>query len=229
MPSKISYPVNYDFGTNWDTKIKPFLDHPKIKRAIRKGVNDYLSMFPTNERYKENTVPAYYSSKDGHMTLMDRKSEELFDVLRKLNLLPKKLLKLEKLMYTCDEDDADNYGDKYFEMRMKFMNKFFTWDMVKYDLETYYLSGSCHWYAPTFELELARLVEPNEKWRIRTGEDHTTVINENNTKVFDLLYWASDERLENYVFGDEIENPDPTLGGKAAFIDSQRKISQTKV
>ena len=42
----MSYPINYDFGINWDTRIKPHLDNPKIKKAIQKGVNDYLKNFP---------------------------------------------------------------------------------------------------------------------------------------------------------------------------------------
>ena len=33
------YPINYDFGYNWDTKIVPYLTNSKIKKAIRKGVN----------------------------------------------------------------------------------------------------------------------------------------------------------------------------------------------
>ena len=41
----MNYPINYDFGANWNDKIKPFLDNPKIKRAIRKGINDYLDQF----------------------------------------------------------------------------------------------------------------------------------------------------------------------------------------
>jgi hypothetical protein len=71
------YPINYDFGKNWQTVIKPFLDNPIILRAIRRGVNDYLSGYPTQKRYKKNTCPASYSSSDCYYMLMDRRQEEM--------------------------------------------------------------------------------------------------------------------------------------------------------
>lgn len=214
----MSYPKNYDFGKKWNKKIKSHLDNPIIKKAIRKGVNDYLKNFPTKRKYVPNTIPADYSSKDAYMMIIDRKREELLEELRESNSLPKKFLRLEKKMRHTD--DCEELATEHLEMMDKILNPYFTWDKVKYDLETYYLSGACHWYAPTFELELAKLVEPNENWYVRSGEDHTTVINEDETKLFDLLYWCDGDRFDNYLFGDPIKKKDPTRGGKAAYIDS---------
>lgn len=217
------YPINFDFGQHWESKIKPHLDDPRVKRAYRRGVNNYLNNWENNiKKYKRNTAPANYSSKDYYCMLRDRQEDIIIDQLRQEGNLPKKYLDLE---HGNDDDDDDDNSDKWFEMREKILKPYFTWDKIKYKLETYYLSGGCHWYAPTFELTLARLVEPDERWRVRTSDKHTTVINHNNTKIFDLLYWVCNNRLENYLFGDPIpENKvDPTLGGKDAYEDSTLK------
>ena len=66
------------------------------------------------------------------------------------------------------------------------------------------------------------MVEPGEVWLVQVGEDHTTAINREHTKVFDLLYWCCHGRLENYMFGDSIEKKDP-VGGLSAYIDSLDK------
>lgn len=90
------YPINYDFSKNWDTKIKPFLDDPKVIRALTRGVNGYLANWPNQKKYKKNTCPANYSSKDGYMMLMDRKRELKMKELRKAKQLPQDFLDLEK-------------------------------------------------------------------------------------------------------------------------------------
>ena len=222
------YPINYDFGNNWNKKIVPHLNNPKIKAAIKEGINDYLDQFPLcKKRYKPNTAPADYSSRDAYMTTLDEKWERMFWALRENNMVPKNILNIEKKIaeYDSDNDDGidiDDLGYEHMVAEFKFRDEYFTWDHIKDDLETYHLCGGCHWYNPTFGLELAKLVEPKEKWRVRMGTNHTTVINKAGTKVFDLLYWgANDERMNNYLFGDEIKNPDPTMGGKDAYINSE--------
>jgi hypothetical protein len=220
-----TFPVNYDFGANWEEKIVPLLDHPKIKNAIRRGVNTYLANFPKcKEKYVEGKVPATYSSKDWYCcTFMDRRREELFEQLRRDGEMPKKFLRLERRFNKMEEDDPlyDDTSMLYMQMEDDIHSTYFGWDVTKNELASYVLSGSCFWWAPTFELALAKLVEPDEKWRVRVGKCHATVINKNNTKVFDLLYWASlNGQLENYFFGDPLEKIDPTLGGEQAFLDS---------
>ena len=206
----MKYPINYDFGKNWNDKIIPFLDNPKIIKSIRKGVND----FSNKKVYKKNTAPAFYTSSDAYATLIMEQEEIILNQLRESNTLPKEYLDLEK------EDDDDD-DEKLYNMREKILEPYFTWDNIKNKLETYVLHHSCFYWAPTFEITLARLVMPEEKWRVQSGDNHATVINENNTKVFDLLYWASiDGRLYNYLFGKKMDKIDKTLGGKQAYLDS---------
>src|SRR5438094_804228 len=131
----MKYPINYDFGKNWETKIKPFLDHPLIKKAIRKGVNDYLSNFPTKKRYKKNTPPADYSSKDAYAMIMDRKRKNLFKKLKESNKISKEYLEFKKkLSDNADSSDEDDWII-LFEMKEEILDPYFTWDKIKYDLE----------------------------------------------------------------------------------------------
>lgn len=213
------YPINYDFGKHWKDNIVLVLDHPKVQSAIRKGVNEYLSIFPTKKKYLQYTAPADYSSKDGYMMITDRQRKKMLKMLRMKSLLPKKFLTLEKKVRESEDDD-DDLWIKLEEMKDKILEPYFSWDKIKNNLETYYLSGSCHWWAPTFELTLAKLVMPNETWKVQFGKAHTTVLNKSKTKVFDLLYWCDNDRLENYLFGDPILEVDPTFGGKSAYLDS---------
>ena len=223
----MKYPINYDFGNKWDTDVVPHLSNPKIKKAIAKGVKSYLSIYPAcTRKYKQNTAPASYSSKDAYVSILDKKWKYMLRALRYNKMVPKIIINLEKEIaeYDSDDDDdvdIDDLGYDHMVLEDNFRRKFFTWNDIKDDLETYYISGACFWWAPTFELELAKLVDPDETWYVRESGKHATVINEDDTKIFDLLYWVGDtDRLDNYMFGKEIEHRDPTLGGKDAYLDS---------
>ena len=147
---------------------------------------------------------------------MERREEILLKQLRKEMKLPKEYLQLERKVKKAEDDD-DEYWIELMDMKDEILKPYFSWDNIKEDLETYYLSGSCHWANRTYGLALARLVEPTEKWRVLSGKQHTTIINKNNTKIFDLLYWGINGRLENHMFGDKIKKQDPTFGGKSAY------------
>ena len=66
----VKYPINYDFGGNWLTKIVPVLDNPKIMNSIKRGINAYLRNFPNcKKKFQLGTVPSSYSSKDNDKRL----------------------------------------------------------------------------------------------------------------------------------------------------------------
>ena len=115
------------------------------------------------------------------------------------------------------EDDGTSLREKrklLDKMREADLAPYVAWDKIKYELETYYVSGACHTYNAVFGLALARMVEPDEIWKVRRGTTHTTVVNKDHTKVFDILYWCSfDNRLENYMFGEPVKGDDSTMGG----------------
>lgn len=216
----MQYPINYDFGANWKSKIVPHLDDPRIKKALQVGIDHYLSGFPFKRKYKKNTCPANYSSRDHYCMLMDRKGEIYINKLEKEGKLPKKYMNLKSKINKDDDDYT-----KLFFMEEKIKEPLYKWKNIKYDLESYHLSGSCHSYAPTFELTLARIVEPEEKWFVRTSDVHSTVINEEETKIFDLLYWVCFGDIDKYMFGDKMKHEDNTLGGKTAYLDSKAESS----
>jgi hypothetical protein len=212
-------PVNYDFGKHWNTKIVPLLDHPAIKKAIKAGVNSYLLSVPTREKYQRDTPPARYATADWYDSLMMRKRDHLLEKLRQEGKLPAEYLVLEDLVkiQKPEEDDGEQ-GLQLLELQARILEPYTGWDAIKHDIESYCLFRGCHWYNPTFCLTLARLAEPHEAWTILAGNKHTTIINKSRTKVFDLQFWAFDGRIETYLFGDKIENEDPTMGGKEAYL-----------
>jgi hypothetical protein len=215
----MKYPINYDFGKHWNTKIKPLLDLPRVQKSLEKGINDYLSRGLSGKKYKKNTCPANYSSDNCYAQLMMRKRENILERLEEEGKLPERYLELKNTNLE-EEDDYEDLTEEYWDLEQEILKPYFEWNIIKYDLETYYIHNSCHWTNPTFGLTLAKLVEPNEKWMVRRGDEHTTVINKEKTKVFDILYWGIDDRLENHIFGDVIEKEDKTLGGKEAYLNS---------
>lgn len=231
------YPINYDFGKNWKSKIVPFLDHPDIKKACREGIERSREIYHYNGSDACNPIPAYHSFNDGYSQFMERKRDILYKKLKRKGKIPQKLLNLEKKYksYERDEEKSDDeICDAYCDFDLEksyFLEKYFTWYNVRYDIESYCISGACHAWAPTFELTLAKLVEPNEEWRVLRNHMHSTVINKDDTKVFDLIYWAFiNGRLETYVFGDKPYKKikDKTLGGKKAFLKSIPELCSCK-
>ena len=75
-------PINYDFGKNWNEKIVPYLNNPKLKRKIKEGVNDFVHNNPSL-MYELRTVPASYTSSDAYACLLDRIQEKYLDMLER--------------------------------------------------------------------------------------------------------------------------------------------------
>ena len=240
-------PVNFDFGRDWDNKVVPHLDHPRIKSAITKGVNNFLkTCWDGKDRYKEGTSPASHTNSDGFVMLMDRIADRRMNELKRQGLGVVGGMSAHRDNDDNDDDNDDEEGDELTEeaQEAKEEAKFKAYNEAREKLETdelsfaktrhkiyhYVLFHSCHWWARTFELELARLVEPNERWRIRSGPKHTTVVNRGDTKVFDLLFWAAiGGRLQHHLFGDALIEScdlDVTLGGAEAYRDSFSKASR---
>lgn len=149
----------------------------------------------------------------------------MIEKLRTEGKLPRRYLKLEKQWEEAGELEFDLISQldyKIIKIKREIFKPYLGWHAIKYNLESYLLFRGCHEWAPTFELTLAKLVEPDEEWYVRSGERHSTVINKSETKVFDLLYWRVG-RIENYMFGDPLKDDviaDTTFGGKLAFINS---------
>jgi hypothetical protein len=209
------YPINYNFALYWQHTIVPLLDHPDVLKAIQRCAITYIKARGLNRLYHPDTPLASYTSSDCYYTLMEQKAEKY---LKRIELPPRHA-ELRAMMESDDNDALE----EFLELEEQLSEPIRQWSNIKYNIESYYLIGACHWYAPTVMLTLARLVDPKEKWIVRYGMHHTTVINRSETRVFDLIYWGLDGRLRNYLFGDEIEEHDITLGGKGAFVNSTER------
>ena len=213
----------------------PFLDHPKLKKAIIKGINSYLinvdrlnienGRARMRKRYNaKHPNVLYYFMHDAELQL--RKEDEF---LKRLYLEGttsstrdgKRFLELYRI-FDVDEYDINLEGSPLEEEYIKLRYKMVDLHMSEHDMDQYCAIRACHWWNPTFGLTLARLVEPGEKWLVRQGDKHTTIINGNGTQIFDLQMWAIDgNRLAAYLFGDSLVGHTPTRGGAKAFVTSK--------
>ena len=186
-------PTNYNFKENWYEVIVPLLNTPKVKTAIKKGILGYMN----NERcectpkiksfkWEKNSSPSDYSSRSSDRE-MDWENE-LIDTLERHNMIkhfPWDNYDEEKQKNTNPELEYEEYREEYLNPILEpFINNY-----KKTHMDSYCLWGGCHWWNPTFCLTLAKIIMPNEEWRTKSSEYHTTIVNSDNTKIFDILYF----------------------------------------
>tara|TARA_R110000822_G_scaffold239790_1_gene369481 strand:+ start:79 stop:822 length:744 start_codon:yes stop_codon:yes gene_type:complete len=187
--------VNYDFKNKWESIILPLLETIKVKSAIKRGIKDYIKWYlPHNNStsYRSDVLPYYWARGDGHALMWDQIEEEIIGMLEKNNIImtydefKKKHIKKDE---TRDDDDDDDYDDeiyhKYDNYKYPIINPYIR-SIEKKNWRSYVISGACHSWNTSFGYTLAKMVQPNEKWRIQTGCLHTTVVNKENTRVFDI-------------------------------------------
>jgi len=207
--------MNYDFKSNWNDIILPLLSLSSIKKSIKKGITSYIKddNCSNDTIYDVNECPAYYERGDGWSNYIDEYKEKLTE-----KLLETKFLKKDKNQPE-NEDDFDDYfnGSDSYKQYCEYVNTvsepFITYH-EKTCLRAYQMFGACHWWNPTFCLTLAKLIYPNEKWIVKKGFYHTTIVNFNETLVFDILYF------------NEFDNE--TFGGKFAISESS-KIEENSI
>jgi hypothetical protein len=200
--------MNYDFKANWNDIILPLLSLPKVKKSIKNGIISYIKDGNCFEDtfYNFEKCPAFYERGDGWAVYIDEYEEKLSEKLLENGILKKD--ENEPL----DKDKMDEYFDtpnydKYLNYKNDIMTPFIK-HHEKTTLRAYQMFGACHWWNPTFGLTLAKTIYPNEKWIVKKGFYHTTIVNKNETLVFDILYF---------------DENDTTKGGKLAISDSEKK------
>lgn len=202
--------MNYDFKTNWNDVILPLLSLPKVKKSIKKGIISYINDGNCYEDiiYNPNKCPAFYERGDGWAVYIDDYEEKLTEKLLETGFLKKD----ENEPLTNDNGEFDDYleSDNYiiYENYKQELIKPFIKYHEKTSLRAYQMFGACHWWKPTFGLTLAKIIYPNEKWVVKRGEYHTTIVNKNATLVFDILYFDENDEMK---------------GGKQAIIDASKK------
>jgi hypothetical protein len=169
----------FDFRKNWHV-VKPFLQHPKVTRALERGMNGYLAMRRQEcaergvgeDRWKFKYNPASgpwaYDSSDRWLMLTD----DLFNAA---------VARGEFVWNLGDNEESEL--ERSFEFRQQFYPQPDT-------LEWYQLFGACHWLAP-FLKQLGKLAFPQWKWKGISGPLHSLAAGcdsaGNVRVVFDIL------------------------------------------
>jgi len=196
--------MNYDFKTNWNDVILPLLSHQLIKKSIKKGITNFIKDGQSfEEKYDCNKCPAEYSSNDGWFTYIVEFEEKLTDKLIKTGFIKEQPILEEDIeaFESPEYLEYEEYKDKILEPFVKHHKKT--------SLRAYQIFGACHWWNPTFCLTLAKIIYPNEKWNILKGHYHTTVINNDETLIFDILYF---------------DENDDTNGGENAIKEANKEL-----
>lgn len=183
----------------------------EYKKLLQERCNEYLQEHPYL-LYDKTKQPIYFANTDRMLNI-----EEDFVITVESKLVDAGILKLDDNEPNedkfPDDSDLENAYDtyyasdaytKYCEYKQKVIEPYWN-DYLDSNYEAYCLYGACHWYNPTFSYELAKMVAPNEVWKVKRGNIHTTVVNETGDKVFDILYY------------DEF---DATKGGEKALADA---------
>ena len=226
-------PTNYNFKENWYEVIVPLLNTPKVKTAIKKGIlgymnnslnskvklksykniYDYLDNIHGKYYLNKNSSPADYSSCCSEHE-MDWENE-LIDTLEKTHMIEP---------FDCDDCDdcednqqqtnAELAYEKYREDYLNPILKPYVNNYKKTHMDSYCLIGGCHWWNPTFCLTLAKIIMPKESWKIKSSEYHTTVVNSDDTKIFDILYF---------------DETDGSFGGESAFENASMTLADIQI
>lgn len=195
--------MNYDFKANWNDVVLPLLYHPHVKKSVKKGITNFIKDGQSYaDTYNSKKCPASYSSNDGWMIYIDKFKEQLTNKFLETGFLKKP----PPFGTSEDEDGATSEYLEYEKYKEDILEPFIK-HHEKTSLRAYQIFGACHWWNPTFSLALAKLIYPNETWKPLYGNYHTTIINQEKSLVFDILYF---------------DENDDTKGGKNAINEASR-------
>ena len=143
--------------------------------------------------------------------------EQFFYDHKQNGLLDERLVELEQQIDIYiqqngenDDDELSNLYEQVCELENEIFDKefSFTKPALKHHIISYQFYSACHWWNSTFGLTLARILQPDIKWKVKRGKKHTTVISIDRQFVFDILYYDED---------------DVTLGGQNAISSSRHR------
>ena len=98
--------------------------------------------------------------------------------------------KLQKSGKVFEDDD----NEEFFEFFDFYFNRYAQPEYIHY----YIPSGRCHDIASSL-FKIAQLIFPNKKWILLQGTNHSTVYNEEENILFDLLMWFHNRRPGNSI------------------------------
>lgn len=180
--------TNFNFDKYWNLIIIPLLDDPRVIVGIDEGIRSCKAEL--NWSYGDSHAPAAYTYKDSW-------AQHMLDFWQ--DVLNPTLLELGIMKPDTNDKGDDDYFDNdslYFEYK-EYNDKIcepFIDHMVKTNIKAYQPFGMCHQWNPTFGLTLANVVCPNEKWKVVTSKNHSTVVNIDHSKYFDILWYDKKDK-----------------------------------
>ena len=199
--------INFDFKNNWSEIVKR-LDYHSVQCIIKSSIKKYLRDTDHPRKYNKELFPCQYGEGDNYEIINDEIEDELKERLIKDGIISKDwdAPDYENILKKCKGDDIkanEIYDKKYekyeesgkwyrYESYCQDKMKPYIYDIMKQNYKSYKLRGGCHWWNNTFGLKMATYIFPKEKWEVVSNHLHTTIVNKNRTKVFDILLYDED-------------------------------------
>ena len=196
---------NFNFKDNWG-EIYKRLEYHSVQCVIKSSIKKYLreTNFPLT--YDKELLPCHYSQGDAWTFIVsDEEKDKLRERLTIDGTIEKdlKFPNYKKILKKCRNDktkaDAiyDEKYEKYLDSHQSY--KYETYcnekmkpyidEIMKNNYKSYKLRSGCHYWNNTFSLKMANYIFPKENWEVISNHLHTTVVNKNRTKVFDILMY----------------------------------------
>ena len=217
--------MNFDFGTNWH-KVVHLINVRRVDNFCRSILQHSRDAYYV--KYVGKLSPAsllcpstaYHTFIDGLVDPIIQRQDPHYLTAADIDFLQPRPRREDD-----DEEDHDEEDEEYYrelsEIRTRVEEALgYNYEKHQDKLAFYVAFKRCHVWNPLFGLWFARRVFPKDDWEIRSSEQHTTVYCPARHMVFDILYWALDDRLEDHANGVPYRSPDATFGGQFAFESS---------
>lgn len=228
---------NYDFGRNWAKVVHVLKTNAQLLENLQNEMAYYMFKLPHQTKYTRfedfkqanpNIPPYDIMSNDGYATIILDLLNEITSTRNNPNVSQCYWRRHDMLLNKMDQ--MENHGDQK-EYEKSAEAYFAHWDKLEdicqlsWKTNPYFIAhwvpfGQCHLFNSCFSYSLAKLMFPDYAWQVVSCDEHTTVLCIKERKVFDILYWGCDCRLEDVVNWTYLNAPkeykcqDNTLGGK---------------
>ncbi len=219
---------NYDFGRKWDSEVLPHLKTKEFKKKFRIMKKKYKLAYPKSNVGVDYNNPPNCLGRGDFLDIIANLVEYEKDHPERLTKRERFLLREEERLSKIEEKiDTEelimtlNLLEKYIEVRLGL-----DWEHNQDHPIFYIPMDQCYIWNRHFGPWLAKKVCPKERWVVEESKEHCTVVCHHSERVFDILYWSLDGRLEDYCkfhAGQtdwkklKYTSKDKTLGGKEAY------------
>ena len=214
--------TNFNFKRDWEQICMPVIRTNRIYGAMKQGIKRYMDVRISElgeevldafdlehiaKPFKRNDYPLRHARGDSICDEEEKIEDRVITFLKEKGILKDDV----------NEPDSDSAWEDYQDTSLKAQYDKYKQTVIEPYLDVermrnykyFCLYGGCHWYNPTFGITLAKMVMPDIKWKIISGEFHTTVVSHDEKLVFDILYFD--------------EKDTETYGGRHAIVEAKRE------